>query len=44
LAYFAVYPEDLSASQHVPPALFGVVAVGIVTLAAIRIWGRGPAE
>ena len=41
LAYFAAYPEDLAASQQVPLALYGVAAVGIVALAAVRICGKG---
>ena len=50
LAYFVSYPEDaqaitmpvatfLSLTAAVSPALYGVVAVGILAVAIVKTWG-----
>ena len=51
LAYFVSYPEDAQAittpvatflglTTAVSPWLYGVVAVGIIAAAMVKIWGR----
>ena len=51
LAYFVSFPEDaeaistpvktfLSLTTVISPALYGVVAVGIVAIAVVKTWGE----
>ena len=54
LAYFVIYPEDLTGvisplatllgiSSAISPWLYALVAVGIICWTAMRIWDRAPA-